>query len=145
MRVQRQSECFRFKEGKSHVEAKTRLAKILRDKGFDVYPEARIFLNCMITGEHGEKLDHIGKTGTYLHPFDIIAYKKSERSGLHVAYAIEIDGEIHNKKRVQKRDEKHESVMKLFFPDYIFKRLEKVDVISKHITDENILAQLGIK
>lgn len=145
MRVQRQSETFQLKEGKSHISAKERVIKVLKDKGFDVFPEGRIYAFVMITDEGGQKLDHINTNGEYRHPFDIIAYKKSEKSGLSIAYAIEIDGEIHKKKRIAQRDKRHEQILSLFFPDYHLKRIEKVDVISKHITDENILSQLGIK
>jgi len=144
MSIQRRSETFQNKEGNTHRTAKERVCKVLQQKGFDVYPEARIFLNCMITGEHGEKLDHIGNNGMYMHPFDIIAYKTSAKSGLCIAYVIEIDGEIHKKKRIEKRDKKHEAILSMFFPDYQFKRIEKIDVISKHITDENIASQLGL-
>lgn len=145
MRVQRQSETFQLKEGRSHISAKDRVIRILREKGYEVYPEGRIYAYVMITDEQGTKLDHIDSIGEYKHPFDIIAYKKSEKSGLSIAYAIEIDGEIHKKKRIAQRDKRNEQILSLFFPDYYIKRIEKVDVISKHITDDNIIKSLDIK
>lgn len=145
MRVQRQSEAFQIKEGRTHISAKERVIRILTEKGYNVFPEGRLYAFVMITDEQGNKLDHINSNGEYKHPFDIIAYKKSEKSGLSIAYAIEIDGEIHKKKRIAQRDKRHEQILSLFFPDYYIKRIEKVDVISKHITDDNIVNQLGIK
>lgn len=145
MRVQRQSDTFQNREGNSHRTAKEKVIKALQNNGFETYAESGPYLNGMIIDSTGKKLDHIGKNGTYFHPFDILAFKKSVKSGLYIAYAIEIDGEIHEKKRVKVRDELHKEIMNLHFPNYVVKHIDKYDVLPKHITDDNIIAQLGLK
>jgi hypothetical protein len=104
--VQRKSE-WRTGEPKEHRAACDIIIKHYQEKGFNVFPDLKVWKSQGFTSEGGDK----GDFGPRLYYFlDVLAQKRIDKN-LTSTYWIEVDGDIHLNPWYASKDRKKEEVV----------------------------------
>jgi hypothetical protein len=123
MREQQKSKTFKHGAEGPHRKAQDRLALILVNEGWTVYPDSPLAVRWDLTSHNGIVLHGCPYNLPYYHEFDIYATMKHRDLGLTSELIVEIDGSFHDSKVQQGKDKIAEEYAKFFLPDAWFKRI----------------------
>lgn len=130
---------FRYKgEGKSHLSAKEYVAALLKEEEYQVITEHYEYAR-------NPKSENEWIRKGWGHDFDIFAVKYNKQNK-PIFLFVEIDGEIHDKKRQKNRDENAEEVLRENYKNqtFILARLHKDTVLKdmKKLHKSDILEKI---